>query len=107
MASSKYPSVKAWKLWNTTLRKAFNIQDNLILKPFLRLGEWLALESQRNMTHQWNYSHSRNELTISNPSLTIHYFADKVDHESITINMDSKTIIDEVHEDGKLSLQAP
>ena len=70
-----------------------------MLKPFSRLGEWLALESQRNMTHQWNYSPSRHELTISNPSLTISYFADKVDHESMMINMDSKTTIDELHED--------
>ena len=71
-----------------------------MLKPFSRLGEWLALESQRNMTHQWNYPPSRHELTISNPSLTISYFADKVDHESMMINMDSKTTIDELHEDG-------
>ena len=96
----KYSSIKAWKLWNTTLRKAFNIQDNLMLKPFLRLGEWLTPEFQRNMTHQCNYFPSRHELTISNPSLTISYFADKVDHESMMINMDSKTTIDELHEDG-------
>ena len=46
----KYPSVKAWKLWNTTIRKEFNIQDNLMLEVFSRLREWLAPESQRNMT---------------------------------------------------------
>ena len=95
----KYPSVKAWKLWNATLRKEFNIQDNQILKPCSRLGKWLAPEFQRNMTHQWNYSPSKHELTIINPSYIISYFADKVDHESMTINMDSKTIIDEEHED--------
>ena len=53
-----------------------------------------------NMTPQWNYSPSRHELTISNPSLTISHFVDKVDHESMMINMDSKTTIDELHEDG-------
>ena len=52
------------------------------------------------MTPQWNYSPSRHELTISNPSLTISHFVDKVDHESMMINMDSKTTIDELHEDG-------
>ena len=41
-----YPSIKAWKLWNTTLKKVFNIQDNLMLKPFSRLGEWLVPDSQ-------------------------------------------------------------
>ena len=30
----------------------------------------------------------------------ISYFVDKVDHESMTINMDSKTTIEELHEDG-------
>ena len=48
----KYPSVKAWKLWNTKIRKEFNIQDNQMLKPFSLLGKWLAPESQRNMTDQ-------------------------------------------------------
>ena len=76
----KYPSVKAWKLWNTTLRQVFNIQDNLMLKPFSRLGEWLAPESQRNMTHQWTYSPSNLELTIVNSSSVTSYFVDKVDH---------------------------
>ena len=52
------------------------------------------------MTHQWNYSPSKHELTIINPSHLISYFADTVDHESMMINMDSKTIIDEVNEDG-------
>ena len=96
----KYPFVKAWKLWNTILRKEFNVQDNLMLRPFSRLGKWLAPEFQRNMTHQWNYSPSKHELTIINPSYIISYFADKVDHESMTINMDSKTTIDKVHENG-------
>ena len=71
-----------------------------MLKPFSRLGEWLAPESQRNKTHQWNYSLSRHKITISNPSHMISYFADKVDHESMMINMDSRTTIDEVHKDG-------
>ena len=34
----KYPSAKAWKLWNTTIRKEFNIQDNQMLESFSRLG---------------------------------------------------------------------
>ena len=32
------PSVKAWKLWNTIVKGLFNIQDNLTLAPFSRLG---------------------------------------------------------------------
>ena len=92
--------MKAWKLWNTTLRQAFNIQDNLTLKPFSRLGEWLAPEFQRNMTHQWNYSPSKLKLTIVNSSDNISYFVDKVDHESMTINMDSKITTNELHENG-------
>ena len=34
----KYPSTKAWKLWNTTIRKEFNIQGNQMLESFSRLG---------------------------------------------------------------------
>ena len=71
-----------------------------MLEPFSRLGEWLAPESQRNMTRQWNYSPSRHELTISNPVQMISYFADKVDHEFMTINMDSKTKIEGLHKNG-------
>ena len=88
------------ELWNTIIRKVFNIQDNLMLELFSRLGEWLAPESQRNITHQWNYSPSCQELTMSNPAHIISYFVDKADHESMTINMDSKTKIEELHEDG-------
>ena len=66
-SSQKYPSVKAWKLWNSIIKKVFNIQDNLTLGPFSRLGQWLAPESQRNMIHQWYYSPSRQEFTTSEP----------------------------------------
>ena len=71
-----------------------------MLEPFSRLGEWLAPESQQNVTHQWNYSPSSQELTISNSAHVINYFADKVDHESRIINIDSKTKIEELYEDG-------
>ena len=71
-----------------------------MLESFSRLGDWLAPESQRNITHQWNYSPSCQELKISNPVHIISYFADKANHESMTINMDSKTKIEELHEDG-------
>jgi len=97
-----YPSVKAWKLWNITIIKVFNIQDNLnlTLEPFSRLGEWLALASQRNMNQQCKYSPSRQELTISNSNLTLSYFANKADYESMKINMNSQTKIEELQEDG-------
>ena len=49
--NQKYPSVKAWKLWNSIIKRIFNIQDNLTLGLFSRLGEWLIPSSQRNMTH--------------------------------------------------------
>ena len=49
--SQKYSFVKAWKMWNSTIKKVFNVQDNLTLDPFSRLGEWLTPESQRNMIH--------------------------------------------------------
>ena len=89
----QYPSVRAWKLWNTTIRKVFNIQDNLTLEPFSRLGEWLTIASQGNINHQWNYSPSRQELTISNSNHITSYFANKVDYEFMKINMDSQTKI--------------
>ena len=95
-----YPSVKAWKLWNTTIRKKINIQDNLTLDPFSRLGEWLAPASPRNMNHQWHYSPSRQEIIISNSNHTMSYFANKVDYESMKINMDSQTKIEKLQEDG-------
>ena len=95
----QYPSVKAWKLWNITMRKVFNIQDNLTLEPFSRLGQWLAPASQRNMNHQCNYSPSRQEITLSKPNIIRSYFADKVDHKSMKLNMDSQTKIEELQED--------
>ena len=95
-----YPSVKAWKLWNSTIRNVFNIQENLTLEPFSRLEEWLAPTSQRNINHQWNYSPSCQELTISTSHYIMRYFAKKGDYESMTINMDSQTKIEELQEDG-------
>ena len=49
--NQKYPSVNAWKLWNSIIKIVFNIQDNLTLGPFSRLGKWLTPASQRNMIH--------------------------------------------------------
>ena len=37
LPNQKYPSIKAWKMWNS-INKVFNIQDNLTLGPFSRLG---------------------------------------------------------------------
>ena len=90
-SSQKYPSVKAWKLWNSIIKKVFNIEDNLTLGPFSRLGQWLAPESQRNMIHQWYYSPSRQEFTTLEPVKITSHFIDTVDHESMKLNMDSKT----------------
>ena len=52
------------------------------------------------MTHQWNYSPSSQKLTIFNSAHIISYFVDKVDIESMIINIDSKAKIEELHEDG-------
>ena len=51
-STQKYPSVKAWKLWNSIIKRVFNIQDNLTLGPFSRLDEWIPPASQRNMIYQ-------------------------------------------------------
>ena len=93
------PSVKAWKLWNTIVKGLFNIQDNLTLAPFSRLGEWLYPVSQRNMTHQWYYSLSRQEFTTLDQGKITSYFTYSAYHDSMQINMDSKTELEYLYED--------
>ena len=98
--NQKYPSVKAWKLWPSKTEKVFDIQDNSTLGLFSRLGEWLTPASQRNMTHRWYYSLRRQEIIISNPTKITSYFANKVEYESMKVNFDSKTDIEELYENG-------
>ena len=97
--NQKYPSVKAWKLWNSIIKIVFNIQDNLTLGPFSRLGEWLTPASQRNMIHQWLYSPSRQEITTFEQGKITSHFIDTVDYESMQLNIDSKTELDDLYED--------
>ena len=51
------------------------------------------------MTHQWNYSPSRQEIIISDRAKITSYFKNKVDYYSMKVNIDSKTEIEEICED--------
>ena len=94
------PSIKAWKWWNTIVKRVFNIKDNLTLALFSRLGEWLTPVSQRNMTHQWYYSPSRQEFTTLDQGKITSYFTDSAYHDSMQLNMYSKTELEDLYEDG-------
>ena len=51
------------------------------------------------MNHQCNYAPSRQEITLSKSNLILSYFEDKSDYESMKLNMDSQTKIEELQED--------
>ena len=98
--NQNYPSVKAWKLWNIIIKRVFNIHNNLTLAPFSRFGEWLTLVFQRNMTHQWYYSPSLQEFTTFDQGKITSYFTDAAYHDSMQLNMYSKTELEDLYEDG-------
>lgn len=92
--TQKYPSVKVWKLWNSTIKKVFHIQNNSTLAPFSRLREWLTRESKRNMTHQWYHSPSRQDFFNNELENVTIYFTNRVDFHSLKIILDSMTAIE-------------
>ena len=52
------------------------------------------------MTHWRNYPLSHQEVIISDPAKITSYFTNKVDYDSMKVNIYSKTEIEELYEDG-------